>query len=99
MTIITTRTDPAARLRLDALAKEGARLRAEQEHALAFDARQEARDLKAEQRARDAGHTYSVCSCCGTPRILGWIGGACNEFDASTDDQMCPGTYRAAGGL
>ncbi len=65
---------------------------------LAFDTRQDARDTRAHAKAVATGHTHSICSCCGTRRTLAWAKGPCNEFSADTDDQMCPGTYRAAGG-
>jgi hypothetical protein len=69
-------------------------MEAAREHALALDARQDARDIK----AVDAGHTHTVCTRCGNTRNLSWARGHCNEFSADTDDQMCGGTYRTAGG-
>lgn len=81
---------PARAIR--ALVQEQMRLEALGEHA-----RQAARDLSNEGKARAAGHTHTVCTRCGNTRTLSWARGHCSEFDGSTDDQMCGGTYRAAG--
>ena len=62
----------------------------------AFEARQDARDARRLARLTAEGHTHAVCSCCGEVRTLAWVDGECNNYDAGTDDQMCPGTYRAA---
>ena len=61
----------------------------------AFEDRQDARDARKLARLTAEGHTHAVCSCCGEVRTLAWVDRECNNFDADTDDQMCPGTYRA----
>lgn len=63
----------------------------------AFEARQERRDIRAQEKAAAAGHTHAQCDRCGKKKVMAWIGGSCTEYDASSADEMCPGTYRAAG--
>jgi hypothetical protein len=68
-------------------------------------ARRSIANLQAQADARNSayakavttGYTHSICSVCSTRRTLAWAKGPCGEFDASTDDRMCPGIYRAAG--
>ena len=64
----------------------------------AFDDREEAREAARLARAAAAGHTHAVCPRCGDIRTLGWAGGECNNYDPYTEDELCGGVYRAAGG-
>ena len=61
----------------------------------AFDARCELRDVKRQERLTAEGMTHSRCDRCNTRRVLAWVDGECNEYDANTDSGMCEGIYRA----
>lgn len=65
---------------------------------LAFEARQDKRDVKRLAHLQAQGHTHAVCSCCGEIRSLDWERWGCNNVDESTDSGVCEGVYRAQGG-
>ena len=64
----------------------------------AFEQRQNTRDACRLARLQAEGHTHSRCNRCHKVRVLSWEGGECNEYDAGSDDEMCGGLYRPAGG-